>query len=229
MQLHRLKVYDSEKPRINPAPAARVFELSIATSAMIVLVVACALAGPWTRPALRPAPLAPVRSRGLQPRGSTLDVPTRGPPSAEGEGEGDRLASDEPGSTAASLALQGVRWAPLAVGVGYLIHPSTLDDAVARVWSALSSLDVVRQPMFEAEVAAGSFWVWIVLFLSLHVLMGPKAAAHRFDQRMPHDPWSFTRVENWPEWAYPFFTYLGSIQLCARRRAPLQRRITLRA
>lgn len=68
--------------------------------------------------------------------------------------------------------------------------------------------------MFEAQVAVASFIVWIVLFSSVHFFMGERAAQHRFDGAMPHDPFSWVRPSNWYEAVNPTVSYLASIQLC---------------
>lgn len=108
---------------------------------------------------------------------------------------------------------------PAAVAAFYAWSPATLDETVSGCWGALLSLDAVHAPMFEAQVAAGSFAAWIVFFSSIHLVMGERAAQHRFDGAMPHDPFSWARPANWYEAINPTVSYLASIQLCAAARA----------
>jgi hypothetical protein len=142
-------------------------------------------------------------------------------PPYETRGTDPRVEPPHESQAADRRVLRASNVVPLAVSVVYSLRPDVFDGAVQSGWAALCSIDTTRSPMFEAEVAAGSFVTWIILWSSVHLVMGQRAKVHRFDGKMPHDPFSWLRPGNWHEALNPIASYLGSIYLCARESAQL--------
>lgn len=109
---------------------------------------------------------------------------------------------------------QGMRALPLVTGISYIIDPKPLDGMVQTLWNLVYSWDVAQNPLFEAEVASAGFFLWISMFSCLHLFLGEdQTKANRLDGEMPHDPFEWTRFENWHLWFNPLASYLGSIWL----------------
>jgi sterol desaturase/sphingolipid hydroxylase (fatty acid hydroxylase superfamily) len=109
---------------------------------------------------------------------------------------------------------QTMRALPLATTALYILNPEPLDRLVATLWDLIYLWDVAQNPLFEAEVASAGFFIWIASFSCLHLILGEeKTKANRLDGQMPHDPFEWTRFENWHLWFNPLASYLGSIWL----------------
>ena len=125
-----------------------------------------------------------------------------------------RQRAPEGPPTPSSPLRDAVRAAPLAIGAAYWAAPAPFDAATSAAWGALSAWEPAQQPLFEAEVASLGFIAWIAGFSGLHLALGPERTRRaRFDSELPHDPFSWTRRENWWQWANPLFSYMGSIWL----------------
>ncbi len=107
-----------------------------------------------------------------------------------------------------------MRALPFVTTVSYLYDPKPLDDLVANIWSVIYDWDVAQYALFEAEVAVFGFFLWIVLFSSMHLFLGEeRTKASRFDGEMPHKPFEWAMPENYHLWFNPTASYLGSIWL----------------
>jgi len=109
---------------------------------------------------------------------------------------------------------------PLTIGLpimgilGYKIAPGPLDALTADVWHAMYNNPVVQNPLFEASVASGSFVAWIVMWSSMHLILGEdNTPKWRLDKRQPVEPFLWVKKENWFMWFNPLFSYMGSIYL----------------
>ena len=107
--------------------------------------------------------------------------------------------------TLSSLPRSLVRSSPLAIAAIYTVDPAPLDAITANVYSFLLSFSLTFSSMFEAEVASGSFVLWIALF-SLLASQLPNITASPSS-----DPFSWLKKPQ--EWAMPLFTYLVSIYI----------------
>lgn len=109
---------------------------------------------------------------------------------------------------------QTIRALPFVTTAAYLYDPKPLDDLVANIWSVIYDWDVAQYALFEAEVAVFGFFLWIILFSSMHLFLGEeKTKASRFDGEMPHKPFEWAMPENYHLWFNPTASYLGSIWL----------------
>mmetsp|Transcript_18198 Transcript_18198/g.25044 ORF Transcript_18198/g.25044 Transcript_18198/m.25044 type:complete len:415 (-) Transcript_18198:44-1288(-) len=118
---------------------------------------------------------------------------------------------------------KAARAAPIVTAISYILNPQPLDSAVANVWSLIYNFPA-QNPIFEADVAVFGFFLWITLFSSLHLFLGPEQTKQsRLDGKMPVDPLSWVRVENWYTWFNPIVSYIGSIwiYLHFHERAPI--------
>jgi len=107
-----------------------------------------------------------------------------------------------------------VRAVPFVTAASYVIKPEPFDTAIESLWHTIYHWDVAQIPLFEAEVATFGFYWAIVFFSGLHIALGPDVTRqNRLDGKMPHDPFSYIRPENWYEWFNPTFAYIGSIYL----------------
>eukprot|EP00536_Pseudo-nitzschia_multiseries_P008496 jgi/Psemu1/287833/fgenesh1_pg.216_\ len=107
---------------------------------------------------------------------------------------------------------QVVRALPIVTTVAYLYDPKPLDDLVANIYSAIYNWDVAQLPLFEAEVAVFGFFTWIILFSSMHLILGEeRTKASRFDGELPHKPFEWAEPQNFHLWFNPTASYLGSI------------------
>ena len=158
--------------------------------------------------AFAPTPLAPSFAA---PRVSHAGVGRRAPST--------RLIPIEPAAaqTAASPVTTGMRALHLAAASCLMAAPfvggaNPMDDAIASLWSAFESSQIVtHQPLFEACVAVGGFVAWIALFESLHLWL-PHAAEHRLDKQAPRRPLEGFATD-WHKTVVPAVTYLLSIHL----------------
>jgi sterol desaturase/sphingolipid hydroxylase (fatty acid hydroxylase superfamily) len=113
-----------------------------------------------------------------------------------------------------TLLQKAIRSLPILAAGAYAVNPAPLDGAVATIWDLVYNWDIAQNPLFEAEVASFGFFLWIVSFSVLHLFLGEEQTkANRFDGAMPHDPFEWTRFENWHLWFNPIAAYLGSIWL----------------
>ena len=109
---------------------------------------------------------------------------------------------------------QTIRALPFVTTAAYLYDPKPLDDIVANIWSVIYDWDVAQYALFEAEVAVFGFFLWIVMFSSLHLFLGEeRTKASRFDGELPHKPFEWAVPENYHLWFNPVAAYLGSIWL----------------
>jgi len=105
-----------------------------------------------------------------------------------------------------------VRAMPILTTVAYLYDPVPLDNLVANIYSAIYNWDVAQVPLFEAEEAVFGFFTWIILFSSLHLVLGEqKTKESRFDGELPHKPFEWAEPQNFQLWFNPTASYLGSI------------------
>ena len=109
---------------------------------------------------------------------------------------------------------QTIRALPFVTTAAYLYDPKPLDDLVENIWSVIYDWDVAQYALFEAEVAVFGFFLWIVMFSSLHLFLGEeRTKASRFDGELPHKPFEWAMPENYHLWFNPVAAYLGSIWL----------------
>jgi sterol desaturase/sphingolipid hydroxylase (fatty acid hydroxylase superfamily) len=107
-----------------------------------------------------------------------------------------------------------VRTSVVATFVGYLINPQPLDCMTASVWSAIYNWSPAQLPLFEAEVATAGFFGFITFFSLLHLVLGEEQTkASRIDGKLPVDPLSWAKPQNFHLWFNPTASYLGSIWL----------------
>ena len=105
-----------------------------------------------------------------------------------------------------------VRAVPILTTVSYLYDPVPLDNLVANIYSAIYNWDVAQVPLFEAEEAVFGFFAWIILFSSLHLVLGEQTTKEsRFDGELPHKPFEWAEPQNFQMWFNPTASYLGSI------------------
>lgn len=108
--------------------------------------------------------------------------------------------------------------------VGYMINPQPFDHATASAWSVIYNWEPAHQPLFEAAVASTGFFVSIAFFSILHLILGEeKVKEARFDGKMPVDPLSWAKPENFHLWFNPLASYMGSIWFYQQfhERAPM--------
>lgn len=107
---------------------------------------------------------------------------------------------------------QVIRALPILTTAAYLYDPMPLDNLVASIYSTIYNWDFAQLPLFEAEVAVFGFFASIVLFSSLHLVLGEeRTKASRFDGELPHQPFEWAQPQNFHLWFNPTASYLGSI------------------
>lgn len=77
----------------------------------------------------------------------------------------------------------------MLVFIMYITSAVNFDFLTAQLWQCIRQQDWSRQALAEANVAAGSFFVWIALFRALDTL--PLIKQFRFVQRPPVPPFTF--------------------------------------
>lgn len=136
----------------------------------------------------------------------TVSTATASPPSSSSR-------SPSPSFTPVQHAIRAL---PFVATAAYLYDPTPLDDLVANIWSAVYGWDFAHAPLFEAEVAVAGFYIWIILYSSIHLILGKeKTKQTRFDGDRPnsHRPFEWLQPENYQLWFNPTAAYLGSIWL----------------
>jgi len=107
-----------------------------------------------------------------------------------------------------------VRTIPVATAAFYWYDPTLLDELTSKLWSYIYNWNIAQLPLFEAEVAVFGFVTWIILFSSLHLLLGEeKTKEARLDHQLPHNPFEWAQPANWQLWFNPIVAYLGSIYI----------------
>ena len=124
------------------------------------------------------------------------------------------VKSEESSSPSFTPFQQTIRALPFVTTAAYLFDPKPLDDLVANIWNIIYDWDVAQYALFEAEVAVFGFFMWIILFSSMHLFLGEeRTKASRFDGELPHKPFEWALPENYHLWFNPTAAYLGSIWL----------------
>jgi len=107
---------------------------------------------------------------------------------------------------------QFARILPIATIGCYILLPEPFDLAVQSTWNGILSSPIAQKPLFEAEVASFGFFLWITLFSTLHLVLGPeKTKQSRLNGQMPVKPLEWAEPKNFQLWFNPLAGYLGSI------------------
>lgn len=152
--------------------------------------------------------------RGANEASSVTSVPTTLTATSSSFPEETITSEIESSAPSFTLFQQTIRALPFVTTGAYLYDPKPLDDLVANIWSVIYDWDVAQYALFEAEVAVFGFFLWIILFSSMHLFLGEEQTkASRFDGEMPHKPFEWAMPENYQLWFNPAASYLGSIWL----------------
>jgi len=139
---------------------------------------------------------------------------TKSIPSSSIENKAALTEAAEFSSPSFTFFQQTIRAVPFVTTAAYLYDPKPLDDLVANIWSVVYNWDFAQFPLFEAEVAVFGFFTWIILFSSMHLVLGEERTKEtRFDGELPHKPFEWAEPKNYHLWFNPTASYLGSIWL----------------